>query len=428
MKQEEYRQADRDHLWHPYTRHSAVDQGDFPMIVRGEGIHLFDVDGRRYVDAVSSWWACSLGHNHPRIVQAIRNQATELQHSILGNLSHPRAVELASKLAALMPNPHRHVLFGSDGASAVEAALKIALQYHHNLGITRRTKFASLEEAYHGDTLGAVGVGYLEEFHRPLKHALSSAIRIPLADAQENRDPAAHLNAHAGDLAAVIVEPLCLGAGGMRLYPPEYLARLSEWCRSNGVLLIVDEIAMGFGRTGRMFAFEHADIDPDIVCVGKALSAGYLPISATIVRDAIFDTFADVPDDRTFYHGHTFAGNPIAAAAALEALRVYEDENLVAYAAEQGARLKEWLEPLADDPSVQDVRCLGLIGVVELNPDASGDDQPPRARRVQQAMRKRGYLIRPLGPVLYLMPPLNIAETDLREMVSALAESVTSCI
>ncbi len=424
MDIEYYRQLDRDHLWHPYTRFSAVSRGDLPMIVRGEGIHLFDADGRRYVDAVSSWWACSLGHNHPRIVQAIIGQASRLQHSILGNLSHPAAVELAARLAGLMPDTRCHVHFASDGASAVEAALKIAIQHAHNKGETGRVKFASLEDAYHGDTLGAVGVGYLEEFHLPLKAMLSSAIRLPLPVNGCYNDPATLLDKNANELAAVIVEPLCLGAGGMRMYPSDWLRRLSGLCRERGILMIVDEIAMGFGRTGRMFAFEHAGIEPDIVCVGKALSAGYLPISAAIVRDEIFKTFNDEPEDHTFYHGHTYAGNPIAAAAALETLRVYEDDNIIQRAADQGDLLKEWLQKMEQYAGVREVRCLGLIGVVELEPDYSDGNAPARPRRIQQAMRERGYLIRPLDNVVYLMPPLNIAEADLKAMVDALSDSI----
>ena len=312
-------------LWHPYTRFSTFESDPLPVIVRGEGIYLFDDQGHRYLDAISSWWACALGHGHPRIVAAIQKQAAELQHSILGNLSHPRAVELAAKLAGLMPTPDRHVLFSSDGASAVEAALKISLQYWHNVGRPEKQRFAALEESYHGDTLGAVAVGYLDHFHKPFNSVVFPAFRAsPQSDGLAG--VADMITKHADELAAVIVEPLCQGAAGMKMYPADYLRQLGELCRNQNMLLIVDEIATGFGRTGRMFAFEHAGIDPDIVCVGKALSGGYLPISAAIVKDDIYQTFSDKPADHTFYHGHTFCGNPIAAAAAMEALTLYEQE------------------------------------------------------------------------------------------------------
>lgn len=336
------------YIWHPYTRFSAVREG-LPCIVQAEGIHLVDTEGRRYVDTVSSWWACALGHSHPRVVEAIQRQAAILQHSILGNLSHPPALALAERLARLMPSSDRHVLFASDGASAVEAALKISLQYAYQTGHTNRTRFVSIQEAYHGDTLGAVGVGYLESFHRLLRPALNAAWRFDIPDCRGCMDTncvascftkvPGFLADHAMEIAAVIVEPLCLGAAGMKLYGPAWLCRLDETCKALKIPLIVDEIAMGFGRTGRMFAFEHAGIDPDIVCVGKALTAGYLPMSATIVRDDIYKTFTDEPEDHTFYHGHTWSGNPIAAAAALATLAVFEQEQLVQRAQESGARL-----------------------------------------------------------------------------------------
>ena len=415
------------------------------MIVRGEGIHLFDAEGRKFVDAISSWWCCALGHGHLRIIAAIEKQARELQHSILGNLSHPRAVELATQLAALMPTSDRHVLFASDGASAVEAALKIALQYRHNLGQTARTRFAAIHEAYHGDTLGAVSVGYLEGFHRPYRPLLQPAVTLPLPERPQT--VGAHLgapagaascaptweadfapaqkilDAHAAELTAVIVEPLCLGAAGMKIYPAAWLAALAAWCRQNDVLLIVDEIAMGFGRTGKMFAFEHAGIDPDIVCIGKALSAGYLPISATIARDSIFETFSDRPEDHTFQHGHTFCGNPIAAAAALETLNVFEEEHLVAHAADKGQRLAARLQPLAQLPQVKEIRCLGLIAAVELQPETPPHD-PPRSRRVRKILFEHGVLLRPLGNVVYLLPPLTITHGELEHLANALVAAI----
>ncbi len=407
-------------MWHPYTRCSTLTEEPPPLIVRGEGIHLFDADGRRFVDAISSWWCCALGHGHPQIIAAIEKQARELQHSILGNLSHPRAVELAAQLAALMPTPDRHVLFASDGASAVEQALKIALQYRHNLGQPQRTRFAALRGAYHGDTLGAVSVGFVEEFHRVYRPLLTPAVTLPLPDTTADFEPArAILDAHAAELTAVIVEPLCLGAAGMRMYPAAWLAELAAWCRANDVLLIVDEIAMGFGRTGKMFAFERAGVDPDIVCVGKALSAGYLPISATIVRDSIYQTFSDRPEDRTFQHGHTFCGNPIAAAAALATLRVFAEEHLVTQAAEQGRRLAAALAPMVGLPQVKEVRCLGLIGAVELQPD-----DPLRSRRVRKILFDRGVLLRPLGNVVYLLPPLTITASELDALAAEFAAAI----
>jgi adenosylmethionine---8-amino-7-oxononanoate aminotransferase len=423
-------------IWHPYTRHSAVAEG-LPCIVRGDGCHLEDDRGVRYIDAVSSWWACSLGHSDPRIIDAIQQQAAILQHSILGNLSHPPAEHLARRLADLMPTPNRHVLFSSDGASAVEAALKIALQHAHQNGRPERTRFVSIHEAYHGDTLGAVGIGYLESFHALLKPALNISWQLPMPSCTCDRagtacpapcadDITPFLTKRADQIAAVIVEPLCLGAAGMRMYGPAYLARLATTCRDLEIPLIVDEIAMGFGRTGTPFAFNQAGIDPDMVCLGKALTAGYLPMSALVVKDELYNSFTDEPADHTFYHGHTWSGNPIAAAAALAALDIYEQEHLFERAAELGQHMLRRLAPLRELDSVKDVRGLGLIGAVELHPEspAPTSGTPPRPRRIQHRLRDQGVLLRPLGPVLYLMPPLNIDPDLLDHLIDTLIDCI----
>jgi len=426
-----------DFLWHPYTRHSALEAGPLPVITRGEGVYLFDAENSRYLDAISSWWACNLGHGHPRIVAAIREQAGKLQHSILGNLSHPRALELAERLAHLFPACPRSVFFGSDGASAVEAALKIAVQYWHNTGRPEKHRFASLKHAYHGDTLGAVSVGYLESFHKQFR-----SVTFPVHQAgspccgtcEFGKTPDtcdlecfASMNAivreRAAELAAVIVEPLCQGAGGIRIYAPKYLSALRTLCDEENVLLIVDEIAMGFGRTGKMFASEHAGIEGDIICVGKGLSGGALPISATIVSRDLYDTFGDTPEDHTFYHGHSFGGNPIAAAAALGALSIYKEEDIVARAAAAGEVMLREMMPIHEMDAVRDVRCLGMVGAVELA-DVPGATGAERARQVQAELLERGILLRPLDNVVYLMPPLVIPEEALEEAVAALRTAV----
>ena len=422
MKENRFNELDRRRIWHPYTRFSTFESDPLPVIVRGEGVYLFDDRGNRYIDAISSWWACALGHGHPRIIAAIQKQAAELQHSILGNLSHPRAIELAEKLAGLMPTTERHVLFSSDGACAAEAALKIALQYWHNVGQPEKRRFAALEEGYHGDTLGAVGVGYLEHFHKPFDSVVFPSFRTsPQKDGFAGM--ADLIAKHADKLAAVIVEPLCQGAAGMKMYPANYLRQLGALCRKQNVLLIVDEIATGFGRTGRMFAFDHASIDPDIVCVGKALSGGYLPISAAIVKDAIYETFSDKPADHSFYHGHTFCGNPIAAAAAIEALTIYEEEKTPEKATAMETLFKESLEPLAKLSTVQEVRCLGAIAAVELKPE-SPSPTVTRPHRVRESLLDEGVLLRPLGNVVYLMPPLVIDRKALKSLVSKFSAAV----
>ncbi|MBU0716593.1 MAG: adenosylmethionine--8-amino-7-oxononanoate transaminase [Verrucomicrobia bacterium] len=443
MNTENYRDLDRQHLWHPYSRHSAMRDTAFPVIVRGEGVYLFDSDGRRYLDAISSWWACNLGHSHPRLVKAMTSQAQCLQHSILGNLSHPGAIELAARLAELFPDRRRRVFFSGDGASAVEAALKIAVQYWYNRGRPERRRFVSLGNAYHGDTLGAVSVGYVPEFHAPFQPLLFPVYRAEapccgtcahnpppsaVADCvQECVAPMADiLEKNAAKIAAVIVEPICQGAAGMRIYAPACLAKMAALCRKHDVLLIADEIAMGFGRTGRMFAFEHAGIDPDIVCLGKGLAGGYLPMSATIVREALYETFTDQPADHTFYHGHTFAGNPVTAAVALETLRIYEEDRIVEHARKAGERLQEAMAPIRGLSGVRDVRGLGLLAVVELA-ESKGQSGPARARRMAAWLLQQGILIRPLGSVVYLMPPLITPDPVLDQLVGQVREALAQC-
>ncbi|MFH0880351.1 MAG: adenosylmethionine--8-amino-7-oxononanoate transaminase, partial [Lentisphaerota bacterium] len=410
------------HIWHPYTRFSTLRAAPLPIMVKGEGIYLYDEAGNRYVDAISSWWACALGHGHPRIIAAIQKQVAELQHSILGNLSHPRAEELAERLANLMPTRQRHVLFASDGASAVEAALKIALQYAHNTGHPERKKLAYLEDAYHGDTLGAVAVGYLEAFHKPFENLLAPSIRLPVpagADQEEAcfTETVRRLEQHRDEIAALIVEPLCQGAAGMKMYSASYLRRLTDLFQNRGLPLIVDEIATGFGRTGSLFAFEQAGIDPDIVCVGKALSAGYLPISAALVKDEIYQTFDDQPVDHSFYHGHTFCGNPIAAAAALEALKIYQEDQIVEKAVQLGKLIKRHLSLLQSLEHVKEIRCLGCIGAVEMKSIEA-------ARRIRDRLFEQRILARPLGPVVYLMPPLNTPPDVITEVAQQLCEII----
>lgn len=448
MNTESYRDLDRRHLWHPYSRHSAIRDIAFPVMVRGEGVYLFDSDGRRYLDAISSWWACNLGHSHSRLVKAMIGQAQRLQHSILGNLSHPGAIELAARLVELFPDQatperyaqasrRRRVFFSGDGASAVEAALKIAVQYWHNLGRPERRGFVSLENAYHGDTLGAVSVGYVPAFHAPFQPLLFPVFRAPApccgtcthglrpdTCAQECIASMADiLKKNAAEIAAVIVEPMCQGAAGMRIYAPACLAKMAALCRKHDVLLIADEIAVGFGRTGRMFAFEHAGIDPDIVCLGKGLAGGYLPMSATIVREALYETFDDSKADHTFYHGHTFAGNPVAAAVALETLRIYDEDRIVEHAREAGKRLQEAMAPIRGLSGVRDVRGLGLLAVVELA-ESKGQSGPERARRIAAWLLQQGVLIRPLGSVVYLMPPLIISDSILDQLACQLQEAL----
>jgi adenosylmethionine-8-amino-7-oxononanoate aminotransferase len=414
----------KNRIFHPYTPFSAFRQ-EFPNMVRGEGIYLFDDKGNRYVDIVSSWWACALGHSHPEVVKAIQKQAGELQHSITGSMTHPGVLELADRLARLMPTPDRHSVFASDGCSAVEAALKIAVQYWHNKGKPDKNWLIGMDQGYHGDSLGALSVGFVDGFHEPYKKTVKHPAKLPFPvptheDADGFLPSQVVIEEHADKLAAVIVEPLCLGSAGMKIYSAGYLKKLADCCAANDVLLIIDEVAMGFGRTGRRFSFNHAGIDPDMVCVGKALTAGYMPLSACIVKDNIYDTFSDEGEqDRTFYHGNTYAGHPIGCAAALAALDIYEAEDTVKRSAAMAEKMKQWMLPIKELPCVKELRFLGMIGVVELKAEAK-----PHVSGIKQSLKQQGYLFRPLGTTFYLMPPLIISDDDLRAAVYALQQTL----
>ncbi len=414
----------QNRIFHPYTPFSAL-KNELPNIVRGDGIYLFDDQGNQYVDIVSSWWATALGHSHPKVVKAIQEQAAVLQHSITGSMTHPKVLELADRLAQLMPTPERHSVFASDGCSAVEAALKIAVQYWYNVGRPEKNWLIGMDQGYHGDSLGALSVGFVDGFHEPykktVKHPAKLPFPIPTKDDPDGFIPSQQvIELHADQLAAVIVEPLCLGSAGMKIYSAGYLKKLADCCAANDVLLIVDEVAMGFGRTGQRFAFNHASIDPDMVCVGKALTAGYMPLSACIVKDEIYNTFSDDGEkDCTFYHGNTYAGHPIGCAAALAALDIYEAEDTVKRAAEMAEKMRQWMLPMEELECVKELRFLGMIGVVELKPETK-----PLIAKIKQSLKEQGYLFRPLGTMFYLMPPLVITDDELRGAVYALQQTI----
>ena len=411
----------KNHLFHPYTRFSAIENDSFPNIVSGNGIYLKDDQGRSYVDIISSWWACALGHNHPIVVEAIKSQASILQHSITGSMTHPNVIALSDRLVNMMPTPDRHCLFASDGSSSIEAALKIALQYWHNIGKPEKNLLIGMDQAYHGDSLGALGVGFVDSFHTPYKNVVSPSFKLPFPKPTDKDvdgfDPAKKIIHEYGDqIAAIILEPLCLGSAGMKMYSAGYLKKISVVCEEKNILLIIDEIAMGFGRTGKMFAFEHAQIDPDIVCVGKALTAGYMPMSSCIVKDKIYNTFSDKTDkDCTFYHGNTYAGHPIGCAAALAAISVYEAEQTLDQSADKALLIKSQLKQFESISCVKNIRSLGMIGVVEIKQEFI-----KHIPELKKQLKEMGYLFRPLGTVLYLMPPLIISEEELQKAFETL--------
>ena len=438
------RRLDHAHLWHPFTPMQAWFEEDPVVIVRGDGNELIDDGGRRYLDGVSSLWCNVHGHNHPALNAAVTAQLGQVAHTTLLGLTHAPAVELAARLVELAPPGLTRVFYSDDGATAEEAALKMALQYWHLRGKPEKTRFASLAQAYHGDTLGAVGVGYSETFHLFFKPVLADALRLTPPHVRRWRDrlsptdaleravaEAREAVAREGDgLAAVVVEPLMQGAAGMWPHPPDYLRALREATAEAGVLLICDEVATGFGRTGTMFACEQADVAPDLLCVAKGVTGGYLPLAATLASERIHDAFLGPPAaGRTFYHGHTYTGNPLACAAALASLDLFESERTLDRLGPKIRRLERNLaRDVAPLPHVADVRQRGAMVGIELAADAAGRRPYAAAdrmgARVTAAARRRGVIVRPLGDVVVLMPPLSITDEQIDRLVRAVGGAV----
>jgi len=412
---------DQKHLWHPFTHHGLWGSDDEPIVIieRAEGNELIDTDGNRYLDAISSLWCNTLGHKVEAIDDAIRAQLDKIAHSTLLGLSSAPAIQLGARLAQVCPGDLNRVFFSDAGATAVEIALKIAVQYSRISHAKARTKILSLSDAYHGDTMGSVSLGYSSWFHRHFDHLVFDVGKMP-----HQVEGALEMIGSAGDeLCAVIIEPLMQGAAGMRTQAPGYLKAVADACQNAGGLFIADEVATGLWRTGKRFACDHEDVVPDILCLAKGLSGGYLPMAATIVRDHVFEPFATGrPDgERTFFHGHTFTGNALGSAASLAALDGLEALANTGRVDEMVQLLTELLEPLKTHDKVLEVRQRGLMVGVEIKHENPTDRV---AYKIAQISRSRGVMLRPLGPVMVLMPPFSFSDDDLRRTVSTMRESI----
>jgi adenosylmethionine-8-amino-7-oxononanoate aminotransferase len=410
--------ADRAYVWHPFTQQRGW-VGEHPVIVdRAEGTDLIDVDGNRYIDGVSSLWCNVHGHAHPRIDAAVRDQLDRVAHSTMLGLSHRPAIELARRLVALAPAGLTRVFYSDSGSTATEIALKMAFQYWRQRGQDRR-RFVALRMAYHGDTIGSVSVGGIDLFHSLYEPLLFETLKAEPGDAA---DMERLLRRHDGEVAAVIMEPLVQGAAGMLAHPPGYLRAVRDLCDRHGVLLILDEVATGFGRTGRMFACEHEGVAPDLMCLAKGISGGYLPLAATLASERIYEGFLGEHEQfRAFFHGHTYTGNPLACAAGLATLDVFRDERTLERLQPKIELLADLLEPVAEHPAVSEVRRRGFMVGIEL----VEHPLPMRiGHRVTLEARRRGAIIRPLGDVVVLMPPLSISTEDLTRLVGITAEAI----
>lgn len=427
-----------DLLWRPYTQMRTAPP---PLrIARGQGALLYDEAGRRYIDAISSWWVTLHGHAHPHIAAAIARQAGELEQVIFAACTHRPAEALAERLAPLLPAGLSRIFYSDDGSTAVEVALKMALQYWANRGQPRRRRFVALEHAYHGDTTAAMAVSAPSYFTAPFAPLLfpvarahtAYCYRCPLGLRRESchiecLGRLRELLAAAGDeTAAVIVEPLLQGAGGMIVQPAEFLAGVRRLCDEFGVLLIADEVLTGFGRTGAMFACEHAGVAPDLICLSKGLTGGFLPLAVTACREEIYAAFLSEDRRRTFFHGHSFTANPLGCAAALASLEVFAREPVWERIAAIAACHRRHLERLRSHPLVGDVRQAGTVAAIELR-ERQGEpgylaEIGPRLARFYL---ERGVLLRPLGNIVYVLPPYSIEPADLEQVWSVIEESLT---
>ena len=415
-------------VWHPCTQMKAHERFALVPIARAEGPWLQDFEGRRYLDAVSSWWVNLFGHGHPAINAALRDQLASLEHVMLAGFTHAPVVELAERLAALAPGRLGHAFFASDGASAAEIALKMAFHYASNRGMGEKRRFVSLQGGYHGETVGALGVtdvAIFRDAYAPLVRE-SIVAPFPARSADDHRFggmKGAVLAAealerifteHRGEIAAFIVEPLVQGASGMRFCHPEYLRRARDLCTRHGILLIADEIMTGFGRTGTFFACEQAGIAPDLMCLSKAITGGYLPLSCVLASDEVYDAFYDDDAARGFLHSHSYTGNALACRAACAVLDIFERDAVIAANERKAARFSGRAAALAHHPCVRDFRHLGMIWAFEV-----ATREPLFAARAFELALARGVLLRPIGNTVYFMPPYVVDDAQFGEIVDA---------
>jgi adenosylmethionine-8-amino-7-oxononanoate transaminase len=435
---------DKDHVWHPYTQMAEYNDTDPLVVVEGEGRRLKDAKGRWYYDGTSSIWLNVHGHRVPEIDAAIIEQLGKVAHSTLLGQANEPSILLARELVEITPEGLNKVFYSDSGSEAVEAAIKMALQYWANLEgrETKRHRILSFEDGYHGDTLGAVAAAPVETFHWPFKAMLPSALRAPFPNPYRSEEPTpqgavrASLEAverlfeeHPGEVAAVIVEAMMQGVAGIVVAPEGFLKGLSELCKKHDVLLIADEVATGFGRTGRMFACEHEGVTPDLMAVGKGLTGGYLPLAATLTTDEIYEAFlGSHAEKKTFFHGHSYTGNQLGCAAALGNLKLMRETKLVEGLAEKERLISERAEAMREHPYVGDVRYKGMVLGIELVADIEKKTTYPweaqAGWRVCNRARERGLLVRPLGSVVICMPPLGSTLEELSEMLDILAEAL----
>ena len=428
MDTEQLQSADIQHVWHPFTQFREWRELAPLMIESAAGAELFDTEGKAYLDAVGSLWVGVHGHRHPVVDQAVRDQLGRVAHSTFLGLSHRPGVELATKLVELAPDSLNRVFYSDSGSTAVEVALKMAFQAQQQRGQTKRTRFASLREAYHGDTVGSVSVGGIDLFHGVYKPLLFESVNLACPDHYEEEAELAEsacrkLDEVGDELVAIVVEPLVQGAAGMRMHSPKFLDPVLSHARRLGAMVIVDEVATGFGRTGTLFASQQLQTTPDLMCLGKGLTNGYLPLAVTLSSEAIFEAFTG-EHSKTFFHGHTYTANPLGCAAAIATLDLFREEETMAQVKGLIEVRREALAPLQRRKDIARVRQKGLmVGLDLLGPDGSDLDPVHRTgHQVCMAVRELGVILRPLGDTVVMMPPLCMTPNQVEKVVSALVE------
>lgn len=437
-------ERDLRHIWHPCSQMKDYEQLPPVPVKSASGIYLEGYDGKKYMDIVSSWWCNLLGHCNPVINEAVKKQLDTLEHVIFANFTHEPAIRLCEELSEILPKVLTKFNFSDNGSASVECALKMSFQYQFQCGRTKKQRFLSLSEGYHGETTGALSVGAMDLYSKLFKPLLWDTIRVEAPDCCRCRygktredcgcecfeDAERKFALYADECCAMIVEPLLQGSAGMRIYPPLYLKKLRELCNHYSVLLIADEIATGFGRTGRLFAFDHAGVSPDIICLSKGLTGGYLPMALTVTTDEIYNAFyADYAQGKAFMHSHTYSGNPLGCAAALAVQGILKDGSVLKRAQATGSALHQQLmERLGSHKNVCEIRNIGLINAIELVEDVESKKAfHPGLRtgyRIYQEALKKGLLLRPLGDVLYFNPPLIITEEECKKATELCADAL----
>jgi adenosylmethionine-8-amino-7-oxononanoate aminotransferase len=429
---------DHTYVWHPFTQQAQWEKQQPLIIARAEGSYLYDTDGNQYLDGVSSLWTNVHGHQNPVLDNALIEQLRRVAHTTFLGLSHAPGIELARKLVDASPSNIRRVFYSDNGSTATEVALKMAYQFQQQQGETKRTRFACLSDAYHGDTLGAVSVGGIDLFHKVYRPLLFDTVMLPAPVFPNGEEEKACLkqaleliSKHGDELAAIIVEPLVQGAAGMKMHSPHFLRTLLQSARDKGILVIADEVAVGFGRMGTLFAMEIADFQPDFLCVAKGLSAGYLPLAATLTSETIYQGFLAAPGEyKQFFHGHTFTANPLACAVALASLELFTSQNVLAHVQLLEKQMADRFAQWSAHDNISGIRQRGVMVGIDISQSdgCSFPSDVSMGHQVAMACREHGAIIRPLGDTLVLNPPLSISHQEMEQLLDAVEKSLNKVI